>query len=42
MDADYRRRHLGGRRVLEAAAAAGLGRRVASARDLNPDPHPFP
>jgi ribosomal protein S12 methylthiotransferase accessory factor len=42
MDADHRRRHLGGLRVLRGAAEAGLGPLLGSAVELNPDPHPFP
>jgi ribosomal protein S12 methylthiotransferase accessory factor len=35
-------RFLGGRRLYEAAFAAGLVPRMLEPADLNPDPHPFP
>ena len=42
LDADHRARHLGGVRILEAAAALGLRDRPLRRAELNPDPHPFP
>jgi ribosomal protein S12 methylthiotransferase accessory factor len=42
LDADHQARHLGGARILEAAAALGLRDRPLRREDVNSDPHPFP
>jgi ribosomal protein S12 methylthiotransferase accessory factor len=42
LDVLHRSRYLGGRRLLEAAAAIGLRDRPLREADVNPDPHPFP
>ena len=42
LDVIHRARFLGGRRLLEAAAALGLRALPLHEADVNPDPHPFP
>jgi ribosomal protein S12 methylthiotransferase accessory factor len=42
LDALHAARHLGGRRLYEAAVAAGLRDRPLREADVNPEPHPFP
>ena len=42
LDVSHDARFLGGRRLYEAAAAAGLRRGSMCEDDVNPDPHPFP
>jgi len=42
LDVEHEARFLGGRRRYEEPARLGLRRRPLAARDLNPDPHPFP
>ncbi|MGH9212997.1 MAG: YcaO-like family protein [Acidimicrobiales bacterium] len=42
VDFPHRHRFLGGRRLYDAAYAAGMCERPLTPADLNPDPHPFP
>jgi ribosomal protein S12 methylthiotransferase accessory factor len=42
LDADYRQRFLGGRRLYELPHRLGLSQRKSSPDNLNPDPHPYP
>jgi ribosomal protein S12 methylthiotransferase accessory factor len=42
LDVPHDTRFLGGRRLYEAAATAGLRRDPMCEDDVNPDPHPFP
>jgi ribosomal protein S12 methylthiotransferase accessory factor len=42
LDVPHATRFLGGRRLYEAAAEAGLRATQMSEDDVNPDPHPFP
>jgi ribosomal protein S12 methylthiotransferase accessory factor len=42
LDVAHDARFLGGRRLYEAAAAAGLRDTPLAEADVNPDPHPFP
>ena len=42
LDVSHAARFLGGRRLYEAAAAAGLAPRPLAEADVNPEPHPFP
>ncbi|WP_211882176.1 YcaO-like family protein [Pseudarthrobacter albicanus] len=42
LDADYRKRFLGGRRLYELPRRLGFSDREVSPADLNPDPHPYP
>ena len=42
LDVAHAARFLGGRRIYEAAAAAGLRDAPLAEADVNPDPHPFP
>jgi hypothetical protein len=42
LDVAHAARFLGGRRIYEAAAGAGLRDGPLAEADVNPDPHPFP
>ena len=42
LDVDHGARFLGGRRLYDAAAKAGLSSCSLQEDDINPDPHPFP
>ena len=42
LDVAHSTRHLGGRRLYEAAAMLGLRSGVLREAEVNPDPHPFP
>lgn len=42
LDVSHAQRFLGGRRLYEAAAELGLRSGALAAKDVNPDPHPFP
>jgi ribosomal protein S12 methylthiotransferase accessory factor len=42
LDADYRQRFLGGKRLYELPGRMGLANPPTTPAELNPDPHPYP